>query len=141
MKAAAQLRTAGRRSALGPRWPGAIALAALLFGSGCLSWHSAPPRPGATRFGSATVIVPARMVGNVLIVEAKWDKFGPYHFLIDTGATETVVSPELARRYAAANLPQPAVTKVPVRSSTGEITVLPATVLSRLELGKVRFES
>lgn len=141
MKAAAQLLTDGRRSAPGPRWLAVLALACLAGAAGCLSWHGAPPRPGATRFGAATVIVPARLVGNVLIVEAKWDKFGPYHFLIDTGATETVVSPELAQRYAATELPQPAAANVPVRSSTGEVTVLPATILSRLELGKVRFEA
>jgi len=121
-----------------PLW--VAALAALLFGGGCFTWHRESPRPGATKFGAAVVTLPARLVGNALVVEAKWDKFGPYHFLIDTGASVTLVSPELAQRYLADDVPTPGTPQVRVQSSAGATTLLPATVLSRLELGKLTFE-
>ena len=61
--------------------------------------------PGATYVSARPVFVPARLLGNVLIVEAKYDKFGPYHFVIDTGSSVTLVSPELASRYQLAEAP------------------------------------
>ncbi len=57
------------------------------------------PRPGRTTLDSPLVVLPAQTLGNYLIVEAKWDRHGPYHFLIDTGSTVTQVTPELAKRY------------------------------------------
>ena len=79
------------------------------------------------------------MYGNILVVEAKWDRNGPYHFLIDTGSSVTLVTPELARRYGAADVPPAGNPQVSVRSSDGTMTTLPATRLSRLDLGAARF--
>jgi hypothetical protein len=45
------------------------------------------------------------VIGNVLVVEDKWDKFGPYHFIVDTGSSVTLVSPDLAKRYASEESP------------------------------------
>ena len=70
-----------------------------LFLAGCISLHKEPPRPGVTQLGSAVVTLPAQLLGNSLIVEAKWDHFGPYHFLIDTGTSVVLVTPEFAQRY------------------------------------------
>jgi hypothetical protein len=68
---------------------------ALLLG-GCVISSARRPRPGRTKLGAPLVIVPAATVGNYLIVETKWDKHGPYHFLVDTGSSTTLVTPELA---------------------------------------------
>jgi hypothetical protein len=62
------------------------------------------------------------LLGNTLIVEAKWDRFGPYHFLIDTGSAVTLVTPELAARYADKDAPQPETPQVPIRAADGSIT-------------------
>ena len=65
---------------------------ALLLG-GCVHFKREAPRPGRTKLDAPLVIVPAATVGNYLIVETKWDKHGPYHFLVDTGSSTTLVSP------------------------------------------------
>jgi len=85
------------------------------------------------------VTLPAQMLGNTLVIEAKWDHYGPYHFLIDTGSSVTLVTPELAARYAAADAPPPEAPQVRVRSSDGSSTVLPAAMLTRIELGSAKF--
>ncbi|MCF7688275.1 MAG: aspartyl protease family protein [Cephaloticoccus sp.] len=89
---------------------------------------------------SPLVVLPAVTVGNYLIVETKWDRFGPYRFLIDTGSSVTHVSPELAARYPARNSPPESIPQVRVKSATGETTVLPSTTLSKIDLGGARFE-
>ena len=58
-----------------------------------------PPRPGKTTIGKQPVVLPAQLVNNYLLVTVKWDKRGPYNFLIDTGASTCLVSPTLAERY------------------------------------------
>jgi hypothetical protein len=107
--------------------------------TGCLSLQREPPKPGSTHIGSGTVILPAQMLGNTLIVAAKWDRYGPYHFLIDTGSSVTLVTPELAARYAAIDAPPLETPQVRVRSSDGSSTVLTAATLTRIELGSARF--
>jgi hypothetical protein len=97
-----------------------------------------PPQPGRTTLGSPLVILSAQSIGNYLLVEAKWDRFGPYHFLVDTGSSVTLVTPALARRYPGRHVPSSAVT--PVRGADGRITELPRGTLRRLELGDARFE-
>ncbi len=119
-------------------WGPAAAALCLVLG-GCLPFPGEPVRPGSTRLGSAEVSLPARLIGNMLVVEAKWDKSGPYHFLVDTGSSVTLVTPELAARYPAKNAPPPQIPEVRVRSSDGGTTVLPATTLERIELGGARF--
>ena len=88
-------------SARSGRWAtlGLVGLALGFLVAGCFSFRREPPRPGRTTLASPTVTLNALMVSNYLVVEAKWDKHGPYHFLIDTGASVTLVSPELAKRY------------------------------------------
>jgi Aspartyl protease/PDZ domain len=116
------------------------AAAALLLLSGCFSIHRPAPMPGLTYVGSKPVTLPCRLLGNILVVETKWDKFGPYHFVIDTGSSVTLVSPELALRYGDPNEPAPDVPKVRVRSSQGSTRLLDAVALTKIQLGKARFE-
>jgi hypothetical protein len=116
------------------------AAAALLLLPGCFSVHRPAPMPGLTYVGSKTVALPCRLLGGILIVETKWDKFGPYHFVIDTGSTVTLVSPDLALRYGALNEPPPDVPRVRVRSSQGGTRMLDAVTLTNIQLGRARFE-
>ena len=113
--------------------------AALLLG-GCTTFKRESPRPGRTALGSPLVVVPALTVGNFLLVETKWDRHGPYRFLIDTGSSVTLVTPELARRYRATVQAPETMPQVRVRSATGGTTLLESTVISRLELAGARFE-
>ena len=124
--------------------PGAFVLGALLclqLLSGCVLFHREMPRPGRTKLDSPLVIVPATNMSNYLVVQAKWDKHGPYHFLVDTGASVTLISPELAKRYVAKNAPPTDTPLVRVKSADGETALLTATTLRRIELGGARFEN
>jgi hypothetical protein len=123
------------------------ACAALLMLGGCAALPSVsspfrrtPPRPGRTTLGSQLVVVPTKAIGNYLIVEAKWDRFGPYHFLIDTGSSVTLVTPALAQRYASTSAQLPHAPRVQVRSAAGAITELAPTTLRQLSLGDARFD-
>jgi hypothetical protein len=119
-----------------------IALTALagLLAPGCFSVQRTAPKPGVTHIGSKPVTLPGHLIGNLLVVEDKWDKFGPYHFLIDTGSSVTLVSPEIAKRYVSADerpLDEP---QVRVRSAGGGYALLGAVTLKRLQLGGATFE-
>ena len=96
-----------------------LSLLAGLAASGCFSFPRSAPKPGLTRIGGKPVTIPGHVIGNVIVVEDKWDKFGPYHFVIDTGSSVTLVSPDLAARYADSGLPPSDEPQVRVRSSQG----------------------
>jgi len=123
--------------------PPLFAAMALLLG-GCSTlpeaFHRTPPRPGRTTLGSPLVMVPAQTLDNYLIVETRWDRNGPYHFLIDTGSSVSLVTPALAKRYASANPPAPDAPHVRVKSADGNIAELAPATLRRLELGDARFD-
>jgi hypothetical protein len=124
---------------------GLLALALLLLGllvtAGCvLPSSKRPARPGRTTLGSPLIILPARSLGNYLLIEAKWDRFGPYHFLIDTGSSVTLVTPALARRYGGSGPGFAAAPRVRVTGADGGVTELPRSSLRRLELGDARFD-
>ncbi|PTY05880.1 hypothetical protein DB347_16200 [Opitutaceae bacterium EW11] len=106
--------------------------------AGCITRHDL--KPGRTRLGAPEVAVQANIVVNHFTVDGKWDKHGPWHFLVDTGSSVTLVSPEFARRYATekAALDAPAVR---VKSASGDSTLLPAVTIRRIELGDARFEN
>jgi hypothetical protein len=115
-----------------------VALAFLLFLAGCVSSHDL--KPGRTVLPKKKLTLPAQIVGNQFIIETKWDKHGPWHFLIDTGSSVTLVSTDFARRYASdkAALGAPS---VHVKSADGQSTVLPAVTIRRIELDDARFEN
>lgn len=121
-----------------------VALAALLGAAGCTSlpgpFRRTPPQTGHTTLGSPLVTWPAQMLGNTLIVEAKWDRSGPYRFLVDTGSSVTLVTPAIAKRYASTNAADSTGRPVRVKSAAGSIAELPTATLRRLEIGDARFD-
>jgi hypothetical protein len=135
----------GQKVARPGRFPARPLLATvtcLLLLSGCsvLSFRRQSPPPGRTTLKSPLVELPAQTVGNYLLLEVKWDRYGPYHFLIDTGSSVTLVTPALAKRYPASSLPPPDAPRVRVVSADGNTTELPAAWLKRLELGGAFFD-
>jgi hypothetical protein len=122
------------------RLPFALAALAGLLAAGCLGIGHPPPKPGLTYVGNRPVTLPCSVLDNVPVIEAKWDKFGPYHFVVDTGSSVTLVSPELAKRYVSESSPTPALPQVRVTSSAGSATLLTPVTLKAIHLGKARFE-
>ncbi len=113
-------------------------LAVLL--DGCSTLRRIPMPPRRTTLEARRIELPAQTISNYLVIETRWDKYGPYHFLIDTGASVTLVSPELARRYSDTSAPPIPEPEVRVKSASGGTTLLAAVTLRRLFLGDARFE-
>lgn len=128
-----------RRRRLG--WALALAVACVWLVTGCQLFRREMPRPGRTTLDSPLVVLPATTMANYLIVQGKWDKRGPYNFLIDTGASVTLVSPDLAARYALKEAVPTGTPLVRVKSADGETALLTAATLRRIELGGARFEN
>jgi predicted aspartyl protease len=101
---------------------------ALLFTSGATLVHSqyAP--------SAEAVTVPARIVADFFIVEARVAGEGPFTFVVDTGSSVSLVSPVLARRVGLT--PGAA---LEIRSPSQRATNLPTVTLPRLELGAASF--
>jgi hypothetical protein len=112
---------------------GLLACAWLL--SGCASFRLPPRR---TSMESARTVLPATIVGNFLVIETPADKHGSYHFIVDTGSSVTLVTPDLAKRFGG----KPPANQSPmrVRGANGEVKLLNPVVLKRLQLGAARFE-
>lgn len=137
------LKAAG---SLGPGWRWLALAVSLLFLPGCASipFRREPTPPGRTTLSSPLVQLPAQLLGNLFVVEAKWDKAGPYRFVVDTGSSVTLMSPMLVKRYG---VEEPAGDarlvrdRVRVAGADGGFLELPAAAVSRLELGEARFEN
>src|SRR5688572_22358620 len=114
-------------------------VASMLALAGCTTGGSkrSAARPLRTSIDKAQVIVPAKTIGNFLVVEVKWDRFGPYHFLIDTGSSVTLITPALAKRYPGWSTSSG---QRRVMGPDGSVVQLPEASLRRLELGGVRFD-
>jgi hypothetical protein len=123
-------RTRGRRALLR-----ILAAGLWLLLAGCTTFRL-PPRK--TRVVSAQSVLRASLVSNFLVVEAQWDKHGPYHFIIDTGSSTTLVTPELAKRYGGRSHANQS--PVRVLGANGQVKLLTPITLKRLELGAARFE-
>lgn len=113
-------------------------LAVALVLAGCSTGSKrAPARPLRTTIDAARVVLPAQMIGNFLVIEAKWDRHGPYHFLVDTGSSVTLVTPALAKRYPGWGSPT---APRRVMGPDGSVIELPEASLRRLQLGGARFD-
>ena len=115
-----------------------VAVIGLLFFSGCVSANRRSP--GRTLVDVKPAVLPARIISNFFVVESKWSDGRTYRFLIDTGSTATLVTPDLAKRFAAKERRGTPPRKVHVRSATGGEIDLDAITLRQLTLGEASFE-
>ncbi|MBW8782047.1 MAG: aspartyl protease family protein [Verrucomicrobia bacterium] len=115
------------------------ALLCLLAFGGCVSTDAR--RGDSANTSAATLaIVPAQIVGNHFIVTVQGDERAPWRFLIDTGSTTTLVSPEFAARHASGKEGrEPAA--MTVRSAAGDTVSLARVQLAPFDLGGVRFKT
>jgi len=125
------------------RRPLALGLAALACAllAGCFSFRREAPSPGKTTLRSPLIVLPAQRLGSYLVISGKWDRGGPWHFLIDTGANTTLVTPEFAKRYGVKDQAAIAAAPVSVLSADGHSVELMPITISRLDLGDARFEN
>jgi hypothetical protein len=103
--------------------------------SGCATFRL-PPRK--TSLASAQTVLNAALVSNFLVIETEGDKHGPYHFIIDTGSSATLLTPEMVKRFGGRAVTNQAAVRV--LGSNGEVKLLNPVLLKRLQLGSARFE-
>jgi len=117
---------------------GGILLAAvcLLF-TGCLN-TGRQSSPAVTTLGPRITALPARVISNFFLVEAKQADGRTYRFMIDTGSSTTLVSPALAATLRQKTRKDQALT-MHVRGANGNEVELPAITLKEITLGDVRF--
>lgn len=132
------------RSLLGPANPQRVALAvfgsllglACLLFSGCTSVGQRPG-PAVTTQGPRITVLPARVVSNFFLVEARQADDKTYRFMIDTGSSTTLVS--LALAAALRQKEKGPAPTMKVRGANGSEVELPAITLKEIALGDVRF--
>ncbi|MDR1009522.1 MAG: aspartyl protease family protein [Opitutaceae bacterium] len=119
---------------------------ATLFSAGCsgvqqqlMRFYKRESRPGHTRISEPVTFVPARVEANYFIVEVKWDKHGPWRFIVDTGSSVTLLSPEYVRRYPAGKKDGDSARAINVRSATGGVQKLPPANARIIKLGDALF--
>ena len=117
-----------------------FALALLLGGCALPPFLREPVPPGRVTLAGNEVVVPARLAGNLLWVEASWEGAGPFRFLVDTGSSVTLVTPALAKRFPGRVQPAGPNPRLRVRGAEGGAIDLPRASLRRLELGGAAFE-
>jgi hypothetical protein len=110
----------------------------LLLVSGCSTYRDL--RPGRTDVSAGVTTIPAQVIGSHFLIETKWDKHGPWRFLVDTGSTVTLVTREFAQRYGTDSTPGEA-PPLRVKSADGDAALLPGTTIKRISLGSARFEN
>ena len=115
---------------------GLLALAGQLF-SGCSS-IGRESGPAVTTQGPKLTVLPARVISNFFLVEAKQADGKTYRFMIDTGSSTTLVSPALATALRQREKRGEAHT-TPVRGANGTEVELPAITLREIALGDVHF--
>ena len=116
-------------------FPRMLAAGLALLLAGCATFRLPPRR---TSLESAQSVLKASLVSNFLVIETQGDKRGPYHFIIDTGSSATLVTPDLAKRFGGRARGNQA--PVRVLGANGQVKLLNPVTLKRFELGAARFE-
>jgi hypothetical protein len=96
--------------------------------------------PHRTQIAPRGTVLPARIVSSFFLVEAKGDDGKACRFLIDTGSSATLVSPDLARRAGVKQKKDTPPAKVRVRSASGGEVELESATLRRIALGDTVFQ-
>lgn len=122
--------------------PPLLLAAGLLALAGCTAPNRAPvgPKPDRTRLESRLIVLPATTIGGHLVVESRNDRRSPARFLIDTGSSVTLLSPEFAAQVGS-NPTDYEGPQVRVRGADGRTTTLASVAVRRLDLGAARFEN
>ena len=115
-----------------------FSIVCLFFSSGCLS--SSRRSPARTIVEAQTTTLPARVISNFFVVESKLSDGKTYRFIVDTGSTATLVSPDLAKRFAMKERHGAPRRKIQVRSASGGEIDLESITLRQLNLGDALFE-
>ena len=123
-------------------WPAELclllSLSVLLFSSGCVT--SARRTPSRTVMETSSTTLPAQVISNFFVVESKFADGKSYRFIIDTGSTATLVTPDLAKRFALKERRSAPRRQVHVRSANGGEIDLEAVTLRQINLGAAKFE-
>lgn len=127
------------RSCPGSRAGLSVLLGLALLISGCVA-PPAGPKPERTRLAGGLVTLPGQVIGNHLVIEIRGVRNRPWRFLVDTGSSVTLLSPEFTDQFAS-DPPDFNEPGIRVRGSNGEITALPGVSMKRLDLGEARFEN
>lgn len=109
----------------------------LSLGTGCASLPMG--KPGKTVVATKPATLPARLVSNFFLIEARQADGSTRRFLVDTGSTATLVSADLARAIGQRER-NAARRNVHVRSANGGEVSLESVTLKRLSLGDAVFE-
>ena len=82
---------------------------------------------------------PMKLIGGLVVVQAD-DEAGPWNFLIDTGSSATLVSPEFAirRRSRQSN---PGAPTVWLRDATGQAVPVDSVLLDKVDFGPAHFRN
>jgi len=108
---------------------------ALLLLAGCAT------APRHTFVAGQSTTLPARIISNFFLVESKGEDGRTYRFIVDTGSTATLVSPDLAKRFGLKPKKGAPADLVKVRSAAGaEIDLEPVTLRS-ITLGAAYFDN
>ena len=94
-------------------------------------------KPAETKVGQTDVVIPARRLADMLLVEASIDGHGPFLFILDTGAGAVFVSPELAANLA--NKKKKA--QVYLKEKDGDRQIGREVAIDRLTLGEAEFKN
>ncbi len=126
-----------RRSFAAPLWL-VFALTCVLLTSGCFNYGRRTP--ARTVLETKTTTLPARVISNFFVVESKLSDGKTYRFIVDTGSTATLVSPDLAKKFAMKERHGAPRRKIHVRSANGGEIDLESITLKQLNLGDALFE-
>jgi hypothetical protein len=113
------------------------ALLGVLLMTGCSTFSR--QTPARTTIVTKTVELPAKIVSNFFLVEAKQTDGHTYRFMVDTGSTATLISPALAKSLRLKEK-KGAPRTVRVRGSHGGEVELESATLKRLTLGDAFFD-
>jgi len=126
-----------RRSFAAPLWL-LLIIGCAFSTSGCINYGRRTP--ARTVLENKTTTLPARVISNFFVVESKLSDGKTYRFIVDTGSTSTLVSPELAKRFALKERRGAPRRKIHVRSANGGEIDLESITLKQLNLGDALFE-
>lgn len=110
----------------------------LLSVTGCISRGGRSP--GSTRVLPQPVRLPAKILSNFFLVEARQTDGKTYRFMIDTGSSVTLVSPALGEVLKQKERRGTPPRTLPVRGANGRQIELPAITLRQLALGEAYFD-